>query len=182
MSLPRLTTGRLDLEPAGPEHFERFVELNSDPEVMRFLLGRAATRAEVEDEWERRLGPWSDVARGLGYWCGFESGAFVGWWSASAYTPDPSVAGVGYRLVRTAWGRGLASEGVAAAVAHAFTVPGIQSCAASTMAVNVASRRVLEKAGFRHVDSYVGEWDDPLPGWEEGEVVYALQRDDWLVR
>ena len=182
MSLPRLTTDRLDLEPAGVEHLELFIDLNSEPEVMRFLLGRAATRAEVEEEWARRLGPWSDVARGLGYWCGFESGSFVGWWSASAYAPDPTVAGVGYRLVRNAWGRGLATEGVGATIAHAFSVPGVERCTASTMAVNAASRRVLEKAGFQHIDTYVGEWDDPLPGWEQGEVVYDLRRDDWLGR
>jgi RimJ/RimL family protein N-acetyltransferase len=182
VTLPRLTTDRLVLQPAGQDHLDLFAELNGDPEVMRYLLGRAATREEVEEEWAKRLGPWSDTARGLGYWIGFEEGDFVGWWSASSYAPDPTVAGVGYRLARSAWGRGLATEGVGAVVTHAFTVPGVERCVATTMAVNLPSRRVLEKAGFRHVDTYVGDWDDPSPGWEQGEVVYELRRRDWLGR
>ena len=42
------------------------------------------------------------------------------------------------------------------------------------MAVNVGSRRVLEKIGLRHVRTWHGEWDDPLPGAEHGDVDYAL--------
>lgn len=48
------------------------------------------------------------------------------------------------------------------------------------MAVNTASRRVLEKAGPRHVHTFHADWPDPLPGAEEGDVVYALTRPEWL--
>ena len=65
-------------------------------------------------------------------------------------------------------------------VGHAFAVEGVERVVASTMAVNRSSRRVLEKTGLRHVDTWVGHWDDPLPGWEEGEVGYAVTRSDWL--
>ena len=39
------------------------------------------------------------------------------------------------------------------------------------MAVNVGSRRVLEKLGMRRVETYVGEWRDPIEGWEVVEEV-----------
>ena len=174
---PPLRTARLRLDPASPAHLDLLTELNSDPEVMRYLLGRAATRAEVEAEWAERLGVRTDEARGLGYWVGFVEDAFVGWWSASCFATDPSVAGVGYRLRRAAWGSGLATEGGRAMVTHAFGVPGVERVVASTMAVNGASRAVLAKLGLRHVDTRLAEWDAPLPGWEEGEVVYELARD-----
>ena len=45
----------------------------------------------------------------------------------------------------------------------------------AAMAVNTGSRRVMEKLGMRQVRTYVGEWEDPLPGWEQGEVVYELR-------
>lgn len=144
---------------------------------MRFILGRAATREEVEAEWAERLGPRSDVARGLGYWVGFEEERFVGWWSASSFVVDPTRSGVGYRLVQDAWGRGLATEGGRALVAQAFSVPGVDRVVASTMAVNTASRAVLAKLGMTHVDTYAGSWADPLPGWEQGEVVYELLKE-----
>lgn len=49
-----------------------------------------------------------------------------------------------------------------------------------TMSVNTASRRVLEKAGLRFVRTFFGQWPDPLPGAEHGDVEYALSKDDWI--
>lgn len=178
-ALPTLLTERLTLVPAGPEHLDHLVELNSDPAVMRYLLPRPATPAETRAEWETRLGPRSDHGRGLGYWVGFEDGAFVGWWSASAFVQDVATAGLGYRLRRTAWGRGLASEGARCVLAQAFACADVQRVVASTMAVNTPSRAVLERLGMTHVESWVGTWDDPVDGWEQGEVAYALTRAEW---
>lgn len=174
LTRPVLTTERLRLEPVTDQHLDLMVDLNADPEVMRFILGRPATRAEALAEWAERRGPRTDEARGLGYWAGFDEAGFVGWWSASAFADDPSTAGLGYRLRRTSWGQGYATEGAAAMLAHVSTVPGVERVVASTMAVNTASRRVLEKLDMVHVDTYGGEWSDPLPGWELGEVVYAI--------
>jgi RimJ/RimL family protein N-acetyltransferase len=170
---------RLRLEPVTDEHLPLLVELNSDPDVMRFILGRAATPAESADEWRRRRELQSDPARGLGYWVGFSAGGFVGWWSASSFATDPAQAGLGYRLVRSAWGRGLATHGADRMVERAFSCPDIERVVASTMAVNAASRRVLTKAGLRHVDTWVGDWEEPIEGWEQGEVGYQLTRDEW---
>jgi RimJ/RimL family protein N-acetyltransferase len=176
LSLPTLTTDRLRLEPVSDHHFDLLVGLNSDPEVMRFILGRAATPEETCGEWDRRRTTWSDEERGLGYWVGFVNDEFVGWWSASAFAADPTRSGTGYRLPRPAWGRGLATEGARAMIDHAFTVAGVNLVVASTMAVNLPSRRVLTKAGMTHVDTYVGESYDPIPGSELGEVLYELRR------
>ena len=41
---------------------------------------------------------------------------------------------------------------------------------------------MLEKLGLRLASSYVGEWDEPLPGAELGEVVYELDRDGYRRR
>jgi len=62
-------------------------------------------------------------------------------------------------------------------VGQAFTVPGVERVVASTMAVNVASRQVLERVGFALARSWVEEWAEPIPGWEQGEVEYVLGRD-----
>jgi RimJ/RimL family protein N-acetyltransferase len=47
------------------------------------------------------------------------------------------------------------------------------------MAVNTASRRVLEKAGLRYTRTAYLDWPDPLPGNEHGDVEYRLDRGDW---
>ena len=47
MSQPILHTPRLLLVPLADRHLELEVELDSDPEVLRYLSGRAHTRSEV---------------------------------------------------------------------------------------------------------------------------------------
>lgn len=61
----------------------------------------------------------------------------------------------------------------------AFTELGVRRVFAETMAVNLASRRVVEKAGLRWVRTLYPQWDQPLPGSEHGEVEYALDRAEW---
>jgi RimJ/RimL family protein N-acetyltransferase len=47
------------------------------------------------------------------------------------------------------------------------------------MAVNTASRRVMEKAGLRYVRTFHVAFDDPIDGTEHGEIEYELLRADW---
>ena len=50
---------------------------------------------------------------------------------------------------------------------------------AETMAVNVASRRVMEKAGLRYVRTFFADWPYRIPGDEHGDVEYAITREEW---
>jgi RimJ/RimL family protein N-acetyltransferase len=50
------------------------------------------------------------------------------------------------------------------------------------MAVNAGSRGVMEKLGLHLERTVVEEWDDPLPGAEQGEVYYEITREEWLHR
>ncbi len=58
---------------------------------------------------------------------------------------------LGYALAPEIWGRGYATEAVRAIVDAAFTLSSVVEIEASVHVENVASRRVLEKAGFAHV-------------------------------
>ncbi|QZY29567.1 GNAT family N-acetyltransferase [Nocardioides coralli] len=61
---PTLHTERLRLEPLTEDHLELLVELDSDPEVLRHIVGRALTRKEVlTDSAPRRLRT-DDLGRG----------------------------------------------------------------------------------------------------------------------
>jgi RimJ/RimL family protein N-acetyltransferase len=44
------------------------------------------------------------------------------------------------------------------------------------MAVNAASRRVMEKAGLTYVHTFFEDWDEPLPGADQGDVEYAIEK------
>jgi len=47
------------------------------------------------------------------------------------------------------------------------------------MVVNVASRRVMEKAGLKFVRTFHQPWPDYIEGQEHGDVEYALLRSEW---
>jgi RimJ/RimL family protein N-acetyltransferase len=176
---PHLTTDRLELEPLTEAHTDSLVDLDSDPEVLRFIWGRSLSREESLRYVGRRLDPVA-TARGLGSWAGFESGEFRGWWTLQVDDAEPESAELGYRLRRDAWGRGLATEGSRALLDHAFSTVGLPAVWATTMAVNRGSRAVMTKLGMTHVRTEVVAWDDPLPGAELGEVRYEITRSAWL--
>lgn len=50
---------------------------------------------------------------------------------------------------------------------------------AQTMAVNRASRRVMEKAGLTLARTFYQAWPDYIEGAEHGDVEYALSEADW---
>lgn len=198
MPQPILRTDRLLLVPLADRHLELEARLDSDPEVLRYLYGRARTRDEVVGSHAQRMG-LADKVDGLGYWMAFgtdggargstppageEDGEFVGLLMLPpAHGPDqpddPAVAELGYRLVRRYWRRGLASEASRVLLRHAFDTVGQDRVIAQTMAVNTGSRRVMEAVGMRYVRTFYPTWDDPLPGSEEGEVEYELTRAAW---
>ncbi|MGR6322495.1 GNAT family N-acetyltransferase [Micromonospora soli] len=176
-----LATGRLRLRRFTADDVNHLVELDSDPEVMRFLTGGQPTPAEVvRAEHLPRLLARYDRQPGLGRWAALDriTDEFLGWLAL-----DPSANGteaeLGYRLRRSAWGRGLATEGARALVRHAFDVVGVRRVWAETMAVNDRSRAVMARAGLRYVRTFHLTFDDPIPGTEHGEVEYELLRADW---
>lgn len=182
-----LETDRLYLRHFTPDDVDNLVGLDDDPEVMRYLTGGKPTpRSRVEQELLPRILAYYDRLPGFGYWAAVEkaTGAFVGWFH---FRPREGATGtgeveLGYRLRRSAWGKGYATEGSRALIRRGFTELGVQRVFAQTMAVNRASRRVMEKCGLRLVRVFYPDWEDPIPGYEEGEVEYALTRDEWLQR
>ena len=105
------------------------------------------------------------------------NGAFVGWFCL--WPDSETLAELGYRLRRTDWGQGLASEGASALVGWGFQNGGYDRIVATTMAVNHASRRVMEKIGMSYARTVYVDFPDPVPGSEHGEVWYELSRSGW---
>ena len=171
---PRYLTDRLELRPLRADDVGLLLDLDADPEVMRYLTGgRASTRDEVAEL----------VAHAIGHrWIATEraTGDFVGWFAL--WPTGTRELELGYRLRRVHWGRGLAQEGARALLDVAFGGWRMERIWAQTMAVNERSRRVLEGCGLRHHRTVHLEWDDPIPGTEHGEAEYELRRDEWEAR
>ncbi|MFE1317541.1 GNAT family N-acetyltransferase [Kitasatospora phosalacinea] len=182
MTAFRLRTDRLALRRFSPADLPAVTALCGDPEVMRYIDdGRPIPPGRVADELlPGLLREYAELPDGLGCWALEASGHFLGW---AALRPPHSVGleeadglELGYRLLPAARGRGYATEAVSALVGAAFGELRAERVVATTMTVNTASRRVLERVGLRHVRTFHFDWPDPLPGSEQGDVVYALTR------
>ncbi|WP_205471961.1 GNAT family N-acetyltransferase [Nocardioides sp. SYSU D00038] len=180
MTRPVLRTERLELRPMTLEHLPHLVELDSDPEVLRHVLGRARTAEEVHEFWGPRCADTAADAQGLGFWAGHVDGEFVGWWDL-----EPSGEGraeAGWRLRRDRWRQGLASEGAVALLDHAFGAAGLHTVWAETLTTNLGSRGVMARLGMRHVRTAHPDWTRSLPDAAEGAVVHEITVEEWRAR
>ena len=178
-----LETERLVLRRFTAGDVEALVDLDGDPEVMRFLNGGTPTpREEIENRVLPRFLEYYERYEGFGYWAAVEkaTGEFLGWFH---FRPPegagPGEVELGYRLRRSAWGKGYATEGSRGLIEKGFTELGVRRVVANAMTVNLASRRVMEKAGLSYVRTFHNEWDEYIDGAEYGDVEYALTRSDW---
>ena len=180
-----LRTERLVLVPLGDQHLELEVELDADPDVMRFLTGYARTRAQVIDAHRLRMAS-AEAAPGLGFWVGFADGDFVGWWllEAPERAEHEVVAGqaeLGYRLLQRRWRHGFAKEGCRELLRHAFDDLGLDRVFGLTMADNAASRATMVAVGMHRPESRSVVVEDG-GGSEHGEVEYEITHDTWVHR
>ncbi|MFJ2868107.1 GNAT family N-acetyltransferase [Kitasatospora sp. NPDC087314] len=178
-----LTTERLLLRRFTAADADHLVELDGDPEVMRYLTGgRPTARETVEGELLPRYLAHYRQYGDLGWWAAEEraGGAFLGWFEFRPTTDgERSEVELGYRLRRAAWGLGYATEGARALVRRGFTELGVRRVVAYTMTVNAGSRRVMEKTGLSYVRTFHEDYPEAIPGSEHGEVEYALTAGQW---
>jgi RimJ/RimL family protein N-acetyltransferase len=170
---PRLThagellTARLLLRRFRPSDEPALAAINADPEVTRYLnrrVGPAASRAfyaSALDHW---------ATHGFGFWAAesIESdtnGHFLGFIGLGYATFLPQLAQrveVGWRLARSAWGRGLATEGALAARDHALHSLRLPELISVIDPENERSRRVAAKLGMTVAELVV----NPVTGRE----------------
>ncbi|MBV8460798.1 MAG: GNAT family N-acetyltransferase [Candidatus Eremiobacteraeota bacterium] len=131
----------------------RHGEIFSDPRVTQYLP-RGPFKADEALGIARRviehfITHWED--HGFGVWAVVEktSGDLIGQCGLNTLAEAPETE-VLYLLDRPYWGRGLATEAARSAVEIGFQAVGLQRIVGLTMPDNVASQRVLTKAGLRY--------------------------------
>ncbi len=179
-----LETARLRLRRFTAADADDLAALHGDPAVMRYIDSRPVPREVVKTQTlPGILREYQELQAGFGHWAAIEKSAeaFLGWFSLCPANSRGLAGGteIGYRLRPEAWGRGYATEGARALVRKGFAELGVDRVVATTMTVNAASRRVLEKAGLSLLRVFFLDWPEYLDGAEHGEVEYALTRADW---
>lgn len=178
-----LETDRLILRRFTPDDVDLLHELDSDPEVLRYVTGGQGTpRDAIRDAILPAFLGYYARSDGYGFWAALERsrGAFLGWFHFRPLPGSPpDEPELGYRLRRAAWGHGYATEGSRALIDHGFGALGVRRVVASAAAENSASWRVMEKCGMARVRAYRITFPDLFAGVEQEDVEYALTRDEW---
>jgi RimJ/RimL family protein N-acetyltransferase len=172
-----LRTSRLLLRPWRDEDIAAFAEMSADPAVMQYLLPLSDRGLSVETWVARTRAHWDE--HGFGQWVLELPGeaSFIGVVGLDTvayearFTPAVEVA---WRLARSYWGHGYATEAATAALDYGFGQLGLPEIVAVTVPANQRSRRVMERLGMTRIP----EDDFDHPRLAEGplrrHVLYRL--------
>ena len=149
-----LKTERMILREFVESDWHSIKELDSDPEVMKYLTnGVPSPDAEVNRAMGIFLSMNKKWNHKFGFWVALDmmSGEFIGWFHMRPVKTDPENANLlelGYRMKKKFWGVGLGTEGAIALIDKCRIDYGVKEFCAQTMLTNYASQNVMKKCGM----------------------------------
>ena len=144
-------TPRLRLRHFTHHDVQDMAKVMGDPEVMKFSLKGPLSVEQTQDFLERVIATYED--KGFGLWAIEEkaTGHVIGYCGHYFLTIDEKEeVELGYRLARSHWGTGLATEAAQATVRYAFETLQLPRLISVIEAENYGSVRVAEKCGLRY--------------------------------
>jgi RimJ/RimL family protein N-acetyltransferase len=145
-----IQTARTVLRPWSEADEPAFAAMHADADVMEDV-GGPLTRSQSDHKLARYRAAFA--AHGFCRWAVDDPGGnFIGYAGVMPIPADFPVApgfDIGWRLVRGAWGQGLASEAAAAALKDVFARIGLTEVLSYTAADNVRSRAVMRRLKLR---------------------------------
>jgi len=149
-----IETERLIVREYVEDDAEAFFKLNTDPEVVRFVPDKPLLNVEqarqtlidypIADYCRYGFGRGACILKSTGEQIGF---------AGLKYLEEFGEVDVAFRLMRTHWGLGLATEAALASVRFGFADLGLKLIIGLVMPENIASVRVLEKTGLRYAET-----------------------------
>jgi len=174
-------TERLRLRQWAAQDREPFAAMNADPEVMKYFAS-----VEIRERSFRAIDIWQAELEGRGWsnWAveHVESRAFIGFVGLSVprrALPFMPCVEVGWRLARSYWGKGFATEAAKGSLRVAFERLNLDEVVSFTSLINRPSRAVMERIGMANTGE---DFDHPaLPEGSElrRHCLYKITRAQW---
>ncbi|KAA3599406.1 MAG: N-acetyltransferase [Calditrichaeota bacterium] len=184
-----LETERMILRQFTEKDAQNIFELDGDPEVMRFLTnGRGTSMDTIKDKILPHTFEFYENHDHFGYWAVDEklSGKFIGWFLFRPDKEEPNnfdKIELGYRLKKSAWGKGFATEGSKVFLEKGFRNWKVNYIFAVTLLENIGSQRVMQKIGLNLEKEFIEPLEllPDFPSEEERKAVwYSQTRDEYL--
>ena len=176
-----IETERLTLRPFDNGDLDIVMKLYSDEEVMEYMPYPVMDREMAQNQLYKNLAGWEtspQIHYEMAVVCR-ESGEKIGRAEITRNYAEES-AMIGWMLVRSAWGKGCATEIADALIAYCFDKLCLHRVYALCHPDNIASWKVMEKCGMRREAHYIRKCRyDKADGvrWED-ELEYALLRSE----
>jgi RimJ/RimL family protein N-acetyltransferase len=158
--MSELRTDRLTLRRWRDSDLEPWAAMNSDPEV-REHLGDLLTREQSDASVALFQTEFDE--RGYGWWAieVLATREFIGFAGLDQVDDGMAFTGVevGWRLARSAWGHGYATEAALASLAFGFETLELPEILAVTTATNLRSQAVMRRIGMTRDPA--DDFDDP---------------------
>lgn len=169
-------TERLVIREILPSDIDGMFELDSDPQVHKYLGNKPITNKEqvvaIIDSVRQQ---YADNGVGRFAIIDKKTNAFVGWTGLKLETKltnnHQNFYDFGYRLIRKYWGKGIASESAIASIDYAFKELNLTKVFAAASCENIASNKILQKVGFKFIETFY--YEDIKCNW------YRIDKSDY---
>lgn len=163
-------TSRLRMRPLRMDDYDRLVVLQTDPVVMRFILGGARTPEQTRAELQEYVASWRNERYGM--WAVFDRSddTFLGI-VGLVWRDDIGAVTLRIALGKESQGRGLGGEAIQAAIDWSFNTLGLRHLIGIVQSANDACRKMVNRLGMALEKS-----------WKRGEALveqYGMSFDDW---
>jgi RimJ/RimL family protein N-acetyltransferase len=172
-----IETARLRLRAWRDSDRTAMAAMLAHPEVMQDW-GGPLSRAASDEKVDRYAAAFRE--HGFTRWVVERDGAFVGYVGIITHAVSHALgahADIGWRLVREAWGHGLATEAAAAALCDGFERIGLREVLAYTSAANARSQAVMHRLHLAR--DAARDFMSSANGITEHELVWVARAGDW---
>lgn len=142
-------TPRLLLRQFTEQDASLILQLNSDPDIVKYVHEAVLTTEQqarhiliktILPQYKKNLGRWATYLK--------NNNEFIGWCGLK-YRPELDEIDLGYRLKKSAWGKGYATEAAKHTLDHGFSNLELNIITGRAHIENIASIKVLQKIGMR---------------------------------
>ena len=166
----QLETPRLIMKQFCKEDARHLFELNSDPEVTKYVGEGAYKDLDAVREFIRNYNQYEKYGQGRLNIFDKQTDEYIGWCGLK-YLENEGYSDLGYRLLKKHWGKGYATEAAKASLDYGFKTLELDKIIGTAMKENLASIGVFKKLGMQYSH-------DQSCGCQPG-VVYVITKYQW---